>query len=132
MRKINVRCIVQGRARGDVVYSSEPISFLRGVDPQLGIVTELAHEIYNKPFTGRILVFPYSSGSSVGSYTIYKLKKNQKAPKAIINQSADIITASGCAIADIPLFDLPRNCLSELKYAERISLDGEECLLDSA
>jgi uncharacterized protein len=52
------------------------------------------------------------------------LKKNGKAPKAIINQNSDIITASGCAIAGVPLFDLPENNISELRGSKNIIVDS--------
>ncbi len=120
--KIKTRCIVNGYARGEMLYSSAPIAFLQGVDPEKGCVSDPKHEIFEKPFSGRILVFPNSVGSSVGAYVIYRLKKNGKAPKAIINQSSDIITASGCAIAGIPLYDLPENSISELKNFNAITL----------
>ena len=121
---MKVRCIVTGNASGEVLYSSSPIAFLQGVDPEKGWVSDKKHEIYGKEFTKKILVFPNSVGSSVGAYVIYRLMKNGKAPKAVINQSADIITASGCAIAGIPLYDLPESSIAELKKAKKVVLDG--------
>ncbi|MGI0078787.1 MAG: aconitase X swivel domain-containing protein [Nitrososphaerales archaeon] len=121
--KIKARCIVSGRMRGEVLYSSSPIAFLQGVDPEKGCVSDPKHEIFGEPFPGKILVFPNSVGSSVGAYVIYRLKKNGKAPRGMINQSSDIITASGCAIAGIPLYDLPQNSIAELKDAGQILLE---------
>jgi len=123
MRILRVRPIVEGRARGEVLFSSDPIQFLQGVDPEQGTVLDPKSPIYNTPFSGKILVFPNTVGSSVGAYVIYRLKKNAKAPKAIINQNTDITTASGCAIAGIPLFDLPENDISELRDIKMVSLD---------
>jgi predicted aconitase with swiveling domain len=54
-----------------------------------------------------VLVFPYAVGSSVGAYAIYSLKEYGNAPNAMICLKADITTASGCAIANIPTIDLP-------------------------
>jgi predicted aconitase with swiveling domain len=60
-----------------------------------------------------ILVFPHAIGSSVGAYAIYSLKVNEAAPKAIVCcNKADIITASGCAISNIPLVDMPEKVSS--------------------
>jgi predicted aconitase with swiveling domain len=123
---LKVRAIVNGRTRGLVIYSSQPIAFLQGVDPEKGTVSDAKSPIYNQPFAGKILVFPNTVGSSVGAYVIYRLKKNKTAPKAIVNQTTDIITASGCAIAGIPLFDLPENDISELSHAIEISLDSNK------
>jgi uncharacterized protein len=102
---------------------------LQGVDPEKGTVSDSKSPIFDVPFGGKILVFPNTVGSSVGAYVIYRLKKNRKAPKAIVNQSSDIITASGCAIAGIPLFDLPENDISELSDAKEISVDSAKAEL---
>jgi predicted aconitase with swiveling domain len=60
-----------------------------------------------------ILVFPHAIGSSVGAYAIYSLKINGAAPRAVVcSNKSDIITASGCAISNIPLVDMPEKVLS--------------------
>ncbi|SRR5579863_8799217 len=113
------RCLVEAKAdlTGELLFSSKPIAFLQGVDPEKGCVKDKKHELYNKIFTGKILVFPNSVGSSVGAYVIYQLKENGVAPRAIINQVSDIITASGCALSGIPLYDLPEKKL-EMQFSK--------------
>ena len=124
-RIARVRCIVEAPRviEGEVLFSSSPIAFLQGVDPEKGIVSEKQHEIYNKPFANKILVFPNTVGSSVGAYVIYRLKENRVAPRAMINQVSDIITASGCALSAIPLFDLPNSKISELSKTKEIKIE---------
>jgi uncharacterized protein len=129
MTTLKVRAIVDGKAKGEVIYSSQAIAFLQGVDPEKGTVSDPKSPIYDKPFGGKILIFPNTVGSSVGAYVIYRLKKNRTAPKAIVNQTTDIITASGCAIAGIPLFDLPENDISEVQRAKEIKLDSSKAEL---
>ncbi len=63
---------------------------------------------------GKILIFPYSIGSTVGSWVIYALKRNNVAPSAIIVDKADMILASGCLISEIPLLDKPEKDLKNL------------------
>ncbi len=121
---LKVRAIVDGKAKGEVLFSAQAIAFLQGVNPETGSVSDPKSPIYDQSFAGKILVFPNTVGSSVGAYVIYRLKKNHKAPKAIINQKTDIITASGCAIAGIPLFDLPENDISDLSQTRIVSLDS--------
>jgi uncharacterized protein len=124
---LKTRCIVEPskEIRGKVLFSSSPIAFLQGVNPEKGVVSDKKHEIHDMPFTKRILVFPNTVGSSVGAYVIYRLKRNRKAPRAIINQTSDIITASGCALSGIPLFDLPSNSIAALADAREVILDRE-------
>ena len=88
---------------------------MQGVDPEKGVVTDKNSEIYNIAFKNKILVFPNAVGSSVGAYVIYRLKKNNVAPLAMINELSDIITASGCAVAGIPLLDMEKNHIKFLK-----------------
>jgi predicted aconitase with swiveling domain len=54
---------------------------------------------------GKVLVFPTGKGSTVGSYTFYRLKKSGAAPAAVINAECETITAVGCIIAEIPCVD---------------------------
>ena len=126
MKIMKIRAIVEGQSKGELIYSSRPIAFLQGVDPEKGVVSDSKSPIFDQPFTGKILVFPNTVGSSVGAYVIYRLKKNRKAPKAIVNQTSDITTASGCAISGIPLFDLPENDISELSQVKEIILDSNK------
>ena len=121
MKEIKLRCVVEGDPTGQVLFSSKPIAFLQGVDPEKGCVSDEKHEIYSISFRDKVLVFPNSVGSSVGAYVIYRLKKKGNAPKAIINEKSDIITASGCAIAGIPLFDILIGEFSKLKDAKTVN-----------
>ncbi len=129
MNEIRVRSIVEGKAAGEILFSSQPIAFLQGVDVEGGFVSDKKHEIYLKPFEDKILVFPNAVGSSVGAYVIYRLKKNGKAPRAIINQKADMIIASGCAISEIPLFDLVDGKISELREISKVRVDEKKLVL---
>ena len=52
-----------------------------------------------------MLCFPHGKGSTVGSYAIYQLKLNGKAPAAIVNQAAEPIVATGAIMSEIPMID---------------------------
>jgi predicted aconitase with swiveling domain len=81
------------------------ISFFGGVDPETGIVVERGHTLEGLSIAGKILVYPQGKGSTVGSYTLYRLKRNGLAPAAIVNAECETITAVGCIIAEIPCVD---------------------------
>ena len=76
------RIVFDGKAAGRALLSSEGISFYGGVDPESGVVTEAGHPLEGRSVAGRILVFPQGKGSTVGSYTLYRLAKNGVAPAA--------------------------------------------------
>ncbi len=85
--------------------SPDPIGFLGGVDPDTGVVVESGHPLEGQCVAGRVLVFPTGKGSTVGSYTLYRLARNGLAPAAIINAEADPVVAVGAIIAEIPMVD---------------------------
>src|SRR5659263_329004 len=64
---------------------------------------EKGHELFGMSIKGKVLVFPGGKGSTVGSYSIYQLKKNNAAPLAMINIRTEPIVAVGAIISDIPL-----------------------------
>jgi hypothetical protein len=100
------------------------ISFFGGVDPESGVVIERDHELEGESIAGKVLVFPTGKGSTVGSYTLYRLKRAGKAPIAIINAECETITAVGCIIAEIPCVDhVP---IAELQSGQQLMVDGEQ------
>lgn len=105
MRILQGRVIHPGRARGKALVTEEPISFLGGVDPETGRVTDPRHPLAGCDVTGRVLVFPTGKGSTVGSYVIYQLAKSGHAPAAIVNERCEAIVAVGAIISDIPTVD---------------------------
>ena len=120
---LNGRKISTGSATGEALVTSMGISFYGGVDPETGRVVEKGHELEGQSVAGRVLVFPTGKGSTVGSYTLYRLKKAGLAPAAIVNLESETITAVGCIISDIPCVDhIP---IESLKTGMQVRVDGE-------
>jgi len=105
LRILNGRIIHPGEARGRALVSSEPISFLGGVDAETGRVVDPRHPLSGCDVSGRVLVFPTGKGSTVGSYVLYQLARNGHAPAALINARCEAIVAVGAIISDIPAVD---------------------------
>jgi uncharacterized protein len=99
------RTIYRGEAQGPALVTRMGISFFGGVDPETGVILEKGHELEGQSIAGKVLVFPTGKGSTVGSYTLYRLKKAGTAPLAILNAECETITAVGCIIAEIPCID---------------------------
>ena len=119
------RGISRGIGSGDLLVSPEPISFLSGVDPETGIVIERGHPLEGQSIAGRVLAFPYGKGSTVGSYVIYALKQNDRAPAAIVNTEAEPIIAVGAIIAGIPMVDRLPPEFSCLAPGTRVTVNGD-------
>ncbi len=131
MELIRGRKISGGVAEGIVLVSHEPISFFGGVNPETGVVTEKGHELEGRSVKDTVLVFPRGKGSTVGSYTLYRLKKNGVAPSAIVNVESEPIVAVGAIISDIPAIDkLERNPLTTLRDGMKIRVRADESALE--
>lgn len=124
--EIKARSISRGKASGEALISKEPIGFLGGVDPETGIVMEKGHPLQGKNIAGKVLVFPHGKGSTVGSYVMLQLAKNNKAPAAIINTSAEPIIAVGAIISKIPMVDRAENIYKLIKDGQKLEVDGTE------
>jgi predicted aconitase with swiveling domain len=118
------RVVRAGAAEGEALVSTEPIGFLGGVDPETGVVIEAGHPLENQCIAGRVLVFPTGKGSTVGSYTLYRLARAGLAPAAIVNAEADPVVAVGAIIADIPMVD--QVDIARIHTGDRVRVrDGE-------
>ena len=122
MEQLTGRIIYKGKAEGEALVTSMPISFYGGVDPNTGVVIEKGHELQGQTVKGKILVFPQGKGSTVGSYTLYRLKKNGAAPAGMINRECETIIAVGAIISEIPCVD--KVDISKIKNGNKVEIDG--------
>jgi hypothetical protein len=126
------RKVVGGTAEGEALVSRDPVSFYGGVDPDTGIVTEPGHALCGKCITGKVFVFPTGKGSTVGSYVIYRMKKQGTAPAAIVNVETEAILATGCVISSIPLVDkLDGDPLKTFKTGMMLRVVGDKGLVET-
>lgn len=127
---IKCRKIAKGNVTGPAIVTQDPISFLGGVDPNTGIVIDPKHELYNESIVGKILIIPSGKGSTVGSYVIYQMAKNNTAPKAIICLKAEPIIATGAIISKIPMVDEPElNIINTINTGDTITVNANESVI---
>lgn len=117
------RKISTGSAQGRALVSEEPVSFYGGVDPDTGIVEEQGHPLQGRSVAGRVLVFPGGKGSTVGSYTLYRMKRNGTAPAALVNRQCETIVAVGAIIAEIPCLD--QVAIERIPDGVRVHVDAD-------
>ncbi len=109
--------IVPGEAEGEAVVA-ESLSFYGEVDPQTGRLAD------GRSIAGKILVIGRSRGSTVGSYIIYALSRNQKAPKAIIIAGdPDPILITGAILANIPLYKAKPQIMKTVRDGSRVRIN---------
>lgn len=129
MEQLKGRLIYRGTAEGEALVTSQPLSFYGGIDPNSGMVIEKGHELQGQSVKGKILVFPTGKGSTVGSYTMYRMKRNGTAPLGIVNKECETIVAVGAIISEIPCVD--KIDISKIKTGEQIKIEDNMVLLQT-
>jgi len=123
--------IAPGRARGEVLVTSEPISFWGGVDPASGRIIDPRHELFGQEVCGKVLAFPYGKGSSTTSLIILELLRVGKAPAAIINVHTEPILATGPVVSRIffgqsfPMITLAEKDFKLLSTGQQAVVDAD-------
>jgi predicted aconitase with swiveling domain len=128
--KLQGRKVFRGKVAGETLVTTQDISFYGGCDPQTGQIVEKGHELEGKCVAGKILVFPTGKGSTVGSYVLYALRKNGKAPLAIVNKTVDPVVAVGCIISEIPAVDQVQ--IDKLRSGQRVEVDADHGVVSSS
>ena len=116
------RIISRGVAEAEALTTSQPISFYGGVDPETSEILEKGHELQGKRIKGKILVFPTGKGSTVGSYTLYRLKTGGVAPAGIVNSECETVVAVGAIISEIPCVD--EIDISKIKTGDTVRIEN--------
>lgn len=116
------RSIFEGKCFGRAIISNKEISFLGSIDPDIGKVIQKDNDLFGNTVAGKILVFPNAVGSTVGSYSLYRMKKNNVAPKALVCKEAETIVAVGSIISEIPCIDTVD--ISKIKNDDYLYVDA--------
>jgi uncharacterized protein len=127
MEQLKGRIIYKGKAEAEALTTAQPISFYGGVDPNTGVVIEKGHELQGLSVKGKILVFPQGKGSTVGSYTLYRLKKNGAAPAGMVNRECETIIAVGAIISEIPCVD--KVDINKIKTGNKVRIENDTVLV---
>ena len=129
-KELAARCIVNGIAEGEVIASSQSISFWGGVDPATGLINDPRHELFGQSIAGKILAFPFGKGSSTGSLMILELARIGKAPAAMINIKTEPILATGPIVCkhfygkEIPVVTVEKSLFDTLKSGQYVKVDA--------
>jgi predicted aconitase with swiveling domain len=123
-------CVVPGIGEGEVVASSEPISFWGGVDPETGRINDPRHPLFGQSIVGKVLAFPFGKGSSTTSLIILELARVNLVPKAIVNVKTEPILAAGPIVSrhfygvEIPVMTLDEEAFRLLETGQHVRVDA--------
>jgi predicted aconitase with swiveling domain len=128
---IRGRVIIKGEAAGEALVSSEPLSFWGGYDHQTGEIIDQRHPLAGSVAAGRILVLPFTRGSSTTTAVLLEAVRAGTAPAALLTTGADTFFALASIVADelygkpIPLIALEPADFATLRTGDWISVDED-------
>jgi cis-L-3-hydroxyproline dehydratase len=138
VRVIRSRPIVAGAAEGELLATSEPLSFWGGYDHTTGEIIDRRHPLAGKRAAGRILAVPSSKGSSTTTAVLLEAIKGGTAPAAILTVGGDSFFALASIVADelfhkaIPILALERADFSALATGQYVIIgDGGDITIQT-
>ncbi len=121
---------VLGKREGELLTTSQTVSFWGGVNPTEGIINDPRHELFGESIVGKVLAFPYGKGSTGTPMVILELVRVKKAPAALVLMEADPLLLSGPIIArhfygqTIPVVTVNSEGFQLLKTGPHAVVDG--------
>lgn len=93
--------IVQGIA----LAATDNFSARYDLDRDRGIFSRPTHKLYGESYVGRILVLNAAKGGVASAWMLREMVQNEKAPLALLLNTANPVMAQGAAFANLPLVD---------------------------
>ncbi len=123
---------IAGSARGEALVSSEPLSFWGGYDHRNGEIIDRRHPLAGQIAAGKILVVPFTRGSSTTTAVLLEAVRAGTAPAAILTTQVDSFFALASIVAQelfrkkIPLVALPPEVCAAIPQGAQVQvmLDG--------
>ena len=124
------RPIVAGWAEGDALVTHQSLSFWGGYDFHTGEIIDKHHELAGVRAAGRILVVPFSKGSSTTTAVLLEAVRAGTAPAAIVTTGTDAFFALASIVADVmygkpfPVIALDAADFARLQTGDRLVIDA--------
>ena len=121
MEKVTIqgKSLIQGTASGIALTTSEPLSFWGGYDWKTGEITDRRHPLSGMIAKEKILVIPFTRGSSTTTAVLLEAIRAKSAPKAIVTTTADFFFVLASVVAEeLYKIQLPLVLLSETDFAK--------------
>jgi len=129
--------LIPGEAAGELLVSSQPLSFWGGYDYRTGEIIDRRHELSGQIAAGKILAVPYTRGSSTTTQVLLEAIRAGTAPAAIVSTEADSFLALAAIVAEemyglsLPILVLAQDDYSHLRTGARARVSGLRMLLSS-
>jgi predicted aconitase/predicted aconitase with swiveling domain len=119
---------IAGSAEGEALVSSEPLSFWGGYDHRNGEIIDRRHPLAGQIAAGKILVVPFTRGSSTTTAVLLEAVRADTAPAAILTTQVDSFFALASIVANelygkkIPLVVLPPEVCAAIPPGAHLSV----------
>jgi predicted aconitase with swiveling domain len=131
---IQGRPLVPGRAQATALVTDVPLSFWGGYDHRTGEITDRRHPLSGAIAAGKILVLPFTRGSSTTTAVLLEAIKAGTAPAAIVTTNVDSFFALASIVADemygspIPIIAITPAEASALRSGDQVSITEDGLL----
>jgi cis-L-3-hydroxyproline dehydratase len=125
---IRARAVIPGRASGTTLVSSEPMSFWGGYDPATGEILDRRHPLSGEIAAGRVLVLPFTKGSSTTTQILLEAIRAGFAPAAIVSRGEDAFLALASIVADemyrkpLPILAVSPEDFARFETGQRVTI----------
>jgi predicted aconitase with swiveling domain len=122
------KVIIRGQAFGAALASSEPLSFWGGYDWRTGEIIDRRHTLSGSIAKDKILVIPFTRGSSTTTAVLLEAIRARTAPAAIITTDTDFFFALASVVAEelyaspLPLVALTASDFAKLQTDDQIHI----------
>ena len=129
------KAVVPGRVEGEALVTDIPLSFWGGYDQRNGEITDRRHPLSGMIAAGRVLVVPFSRGSSTTTAVLLEAIKSGTAPAAIVTTNVDSFFALASIVADelytspIPIVAISPEDAATLRSGDWIAIETNGDLL---
>jgi predicted aconitase with swiveling domain len=120
--------IIRGDARGQALVGHEPLSFWGGYDWKTGEIIDRRHMLSGFIAKDKILVIPFTRGSSTTTAVLLEAIRAKTAPAAIITTDTDFFFALASVVAEelygspLPLVALVEGDFRQLRTGDEIRI----------
>lgn len=124
------QAVITGEATAPLLFADVPLSFMGGVDPATGLVTDTHHPLCGQSVVGAVLAIPSGRGSCSGSGVLFELLLNGHAPAAFVFCHDEAILTLGVALAaelfdvSVPIVRLSSDDFGRLRGLRHVRIDG--------
>lgn len=123
--------VVPAEVQGELLVSSEPLSFWGGYEAETGLIIDRRHPLNGRNGAGKILAVPFSRGSSTTTAVLLEAIRQGNAPAAILTTGVDTFFALAAIVAaelfndTLPVFSLEEEDFARLESGVQVKIDTD-------